>query len=471
MEKAKTLSSTAGRTQVVIADDDPSILSLMNFTLCKAGFVTLTATNGEEAMALMTEEVSAAVLDLRMPRMNGHETLVAMRKAFPDVQVMLITAHGDIKDAVESMKAGAFDYITKPFIADELVSLVQQAARTCELGRENRQLRQTICPPQPNRPFVGRSAVAQDLQDKIARIAELDATILITGESGCGKGLLARLIHQASPRARQPFINVNCTALPRDLVEAELFGHERGAFTGAHERRPGRVEMAKGGTLLLDEIGDMPLELQPKLLQFLQERTFMRVGGSQELSSDVRIVAATNVDLKALCRERRFREDLYFRLNVLLIEVPPLRARKADILLLADHILIGIARRRAVSHFELADDVRALFSDYPWPGNVREMENTLERATAFCKDGLVRLCDLPSEFTQETEARATGHAGIAGRPLREIERMAIEQTLDLCRGNKAKAARTLGISEKSIYNKMDRLGISFGREQFPVQGN
>jgi transcriptional regulator with GAF, ATPase, and Fis domain len=311
-------------------------------------------------------------------------------------------------------------------------------------------------------PFIGQSAAARRVGEIINRIAALDSTVLLTGESGVGKGLVARLIHASSPRAARPLVTVSCTSLPRELVEAELFGHEKGAFTGAHERRPGRLEIADGGSLFLDEVGDMPLESQPKLLTFLQDRAFQRIGSNKTLAVDVRVIAATNQNLKAMCGERRFREDLYFRLNVLPIEIPPLRDRPEDILPIADYLLGRITQRRGSKPFELADEARRTLVAYHWPGNVRELDNVLQRTTAFSASTVIARDDLPAEILDASGAAPVDEerASLAGLPLRDVERIAILDTLAACGGNRAEAARRLGISKKGIYIKMKRLGLS-----------
>ena len=445
---------------VLIADDDAHIRRLLQYNLEKAGVSVVLARDGKEALACMSEHVSVALLDLRMPELDGMECLRRIRGAHDDVQVIVITASHEIPDAVQAMKFGAFDYLTKPLDVDALVAMVNQAARTARLSRENRQLKEAISGSNLRTPFIGRSHDVRNLLAQAKRVAALDSTVLIIGESGAGKGLLARMIHYGGPRAEKPFITVSCVALPRELVESELFGHEKGAFTGAHQRRLGRLEIADGGTLFLDEIGDMPLDLQPKLLTFLQESTFQRVGGNETINVAVRVIAATHQDLKALCREKRFREDLFFRINVLPLHAPPLRSNPGDIPELGEYILGRIAQRRSAPRCTLTPDALDALVAYSWPGNVRELENVLERTSAFCTGSTITRDDLPSEITGASQVAAERDRALAGRPLQEIERDAIRQTLDLCNGKKAEAARRLGISEKTIYNKIKRLGLS-----------
>ena len=447
--------------RILIVDDDPVVRRLLRHTLEKAGYQVLEAGDGREALELVDDEVSVVLLDLQMPIMNGQTCQQRLHQDYPSVQVIIVTIVNEVREAVEAMKRGAFEYITKPFDPEHLVELVGRAVHTNRLTDENRHLRQAMLAPWPQGPFVGGSPAAQEVIERVRKVAALHSTVMIQGESGSGKGLVARMIHNNSPRAQGPFVTVNCTALPRDLVESELFGHERGAFTGATDRRIGRVEMANGGTLFLDEIGDMPMELQPKLLTFLQERIFQRVGGNRDISVDVRVIAATHQDLFELSRQKLFREDLYFRLNVLPLMIPPLRERMGDMKELAEFTLQRIAARRKLSGYELTAAALKTLQSYHWTGNVRELENVLERASAFCEGELIDQDDLPSELAGGAEASEPESVmmTLAGLALAEVERLAIEQTLDHCEGNKAQAARILCISEKSIYNKMKRLEI------------
>lgn len=445
---------------ILVVDDDPSVRSLFDFSLRQAGYLPLLAESGEAALERLSEEVVAALVDLSMPGMSGLECLAAIKGRQPDTEVIIVTAARDIGKAVEAMKAGASDYLTKPANLDALIALVGQAVQHHELARENRRLRQAVGGSRPQSAFIGRSPAALALVQHARRVAQLDSTVLITGESGVGKGLLARLIHYDGPRARGPFIAVNCVALPRELIESELFGHEKGAFTGAHERRVGLIEVADGGTLLLDEVGDMPLDLQPKLLTFLQERTFSRVGGTKPIEVDVRVIAATHQDLSQLCRQKRFREDLFYRINVLPLHIPPLRERPDDIPPLVEHLLARIARHRKTKPCHIAPAALRRLLSHPWPGNVRELENVLERATAFCRDETVEPDDLPLDAPPPASPVQPTRETLAGVPLAELERRAILATLQLCNNNKAEAARRLGISEKSIYNKLKRYSPS-----------
>ncbi|HSR51152.1 MAG TPA: sigma-54 dependent transcriptional regulator [Acidobacteriota bacterium] len=457
-QEGKSMGEDESRPSVLLADDDAVIRRLVQRRLEAAGLRVIAASDGNEALAKVCDSIQVALLDLQMPGPGGMECLQHISEAHPSVESIIITASSDIGDAVDAMKAGAFDYLTKPLNLDEVIELVYRAASTFKLKQENRQLRAAMGMPSSDVPFIGSSQAAREVIEAVEKISALDSSVLITGESGVGKGLVARLLHNAGPRRDQPFITVSCTALPHDLVEAELFGHEKGAFTGALEKRPGRVEMADGGTLFLDEIGDMPLDLQPKLLNFLQERRFQRIGGGREIAVDVRVIAATHQDLRAMCSEKRFREDLFFRLNVLPIHIPPLRRRMEDIPELTRFLLARLARRRKAEAYAIDSEAIEALMNYEWPGNVRELENVLERATAFSAETRLGLADLPPEMAGCPQSAASS-GNLGGLPLVEVEKMAIAQTLAKCDGNKSEAARQLGISEKTIYNKMKRLGM------------
>jgi len=454
----------ANAVRVLVADDEPLARRSLKRCLCSAGYNVVVACHGREALDLMEEDILVSLLDLNMPEVTGLECLQAIRREFPDTQIIVVSGEGEIEHAVAAMKAGAFEYVTKPFDADELLVHVAQAVKHARLNRDNRGLREAVGQSLPAVEFSANTTVAKELLSRIAKVAGIDSNVLITGESGTGKSTIARLVHQRGSRSNGPFVAVNCASLPRDLIESELFGHAKGAFTGATNDRPGRTEIADGGTLFLDEIGDLPLELQPKLLTFLQERTVQRVGCNKVRKVDVRVIAATHQALAEMCTEKRFREDLYYRLNVLSLHVPPLRDRLEDIKELTNHVLQRIARRRQCIEYEIENDALELLRQYDWPGNIRELENTLERASAFCEEYRILRNDIEFAAVGRPDALdgATKHASrltLAGRTLAEIEMQAIEDTLAACGGNKALSARQLGISEKSIYNKMRRHGL------------
>lgn len=456
------------KTRILVADDEEVIRSLLRYNLERQGWEVIEASNGKEAMEKLDDEVTVALLDLKMPHTTGIEVLRHVRKSYPLIPVVMISAVGQVQDAVETIKLGAFDYISKPFEIEKVLTVIKRAVVLGNAQNAGQILRSAMGEIPAVRGFFGKSEVSRKLMEQLEVIAPLDSTVMITGENGTGKTLLARMIHKASKRSDGPFITVSCPSLPRDLLEAEMFGHEKGAFTGALARRIGRVEMADGGTLFLDEIGDLPLSLQPKLLNFLQDREFQRIGGHEILTSNVRIIAATNVDLKKRIAGADFREDLFFRLNVLPIEVDPLRHRLEDLTGLSEHILNSISSKRNIPGFRVSKAAFALLQAYSWPGNVRELENVMERSSAFCKNYIIEPLDLPKEILaveKQSEDKpkekvltswASTDINLAGKSLAAIEKTAILQTLKKYDGNKANAARILGISEKSIYNKLAR---------------
>jgi DNA-binding NtrC family response regulator len=443
---------------VLIADDDPVTLRLLDHQLRSSGFQTRLARDGQEALDRLDESISLALFDLQMPKLDGIECLKRARERFPDLPVVIISQAGEIRSAVEAIKQGAFEFISKPIDPDELLARLRQAENAARLSAENRQLRRAVEVPAIAPAMIGTSTFAQWLTERCRKVAPLDSTVLITGESGTGKTTVARMIHLLGPRRSGPFVAISCAALPRDLIEAELFGHSRGAFTGAISDRPGRAEMAHGGTLFLDEIGDLPLELQPKLLTFLQDRTVQRIGETQIRSIDVRVIAATHQELEEKVRRQLFRQDLYFRLAVLTLLMKPLRERPEDVQPFAEHVLARIAKHRGEAPFSLSPEAKQTLESYSWPGNIRELENVLERATAFGDSPRIEPADLALAGNLVSPEAGTS-ASLAGQTLDEIERQAIIDTLHLTKGNKKAAAKMLGIDEKSIYNKMKRLEI------------
>ena len=450
------------RATVLVADDESVTLKSLSRSLAKAGYLVIEARDGREAMTLMTSDVAVALLDLRMPKADGFECLGFIRKNYPDTQVIVNTGDAQISDAVQAMKQGAFEFVTKSFGTDRLLCLVNQAAKTAQLARDNHQLREAVASPMPPKQYIAIAPTSIKILEQVETLGSLESNVLLTGESGTGKTTLARLIHQKGSRASHPFVTVNCASLPRDLVESELFGHAKGAFTGATCDRPGRIEMADGGTLFLDEIGDLPLELQPKLLTFLQDRTFHRVGSNKLIHVDVRMIAATHQDLAIMCQEKSFREDLFFRLCVITLRIPALRERREDIPALAQRILDSLNQCRSSSPVKLEKEALASLRIHHWPGNVRELENVLERAAAFCTSETISQSEIVFDqiSSSSLDAAAPALFSLANRPLVELERQGILDTLEACNGNKAMTARNLGISEKSIYNKIKRLGLS-----------
>lgn len=446
---------------ILIADDEPVTLRMFQRYLELAGMVTVTAKDGQEAIAKMNHDIQVAILDLNMPGMTGLECMRKIRREYRGTEILIISGVGQISDAVAAMKAGACEFVTKPCEQEDLIARVEQALRTAKLSRENQQLRMLVEQPSSNMDFAATTDQSKDLLKKINKLAELDSTILLTGESGTGKTTIARMVHNLGPRAGKAFVAVNCASLPRDLIEAELFGHVKGAFTDAGEDRPGRAEIADGGTLFLDEVGDLPLELQPKLLTFLHEKTFQRIGSNEKVRVDVRVISASHQDLAGLCEERRFRPDLYYRLNVLKLHIHALRERRGDIPTLAEAILERIAKRRGIKNITLSEGACRRLVNHNWPGNIRELENIIERASAFCEHNRIAPddLDLSPEVTNAHQATALEQVSLAGQTLKEIEKRALIDTLEAEGGNKAMAARQLGVSEKSIYNKLRRFDL------------
>ncbi|MBP1777763.1 MAG: sigma-54-dependent Fis family transcriptional regulator, partial [candidate division NC10 bacterium] len=391
--------------------------------------------------------------DLQMPKLSGQELLKAAKTIAPDVEVIVITGHGTVEDAVEAMKDGAYDFITKPFKRVQLERTIRRAAEKQALALQNRRLQARLDELQGAGSIVGTSPVMLRTLELVRQVAPSTATVLIQGESGTGKELIADAIHHGSPRREQAFVKVNCAALPEHLLESELFGHERGAFTGAVARKEGRFELAHGGTLFMDEIGDISVAMQAKLLRVLQSGEFERVGGTRTLKVDVRLVAATNTDLAGLVREKRFREDLYYRLNVITIQLPTLRERREDIPLLAHHFLRRYAAKNAKPLGGFTEEAMDLLQTYNWPGNVRELENAIERAVVLTRSDLITPVDLPETLVRSDQAAR--HLVISvGTPLEEVEDRLIDETLRYTKGDKTLAAKLLGIATRTIYRRI-----------------
>lgn len=479
---------------IVAIDDDPITLRLLSAHLRKAGYSIQTAESGALGLELVDDYTSVALIDLRMPDLTGFQVLQHLQENHPAVEVIVLTGSEDVSDAVKAMREGAFRYITKPFDPDELVINVEKAIASWKIADENKNLKATHRQYVPVRDMDSTGDVQDRLLEQVTQIAALDSTVFIGGETGTGKSTIARLIHQKSDRAKEPFVTVNCASLPRDLIQSELFGHVKGSFTGAVNDRIGHAEAADGGTLFLDEIGDLPLDLQPKLLSFLQERTVQRLGDTQSRQVDVRLIAATHRDLALMCRNGLFRQDLYFRLMVLNLELPAIRDRMAEFNKISESILKSICERQSIPVKSISSESMQALMSHSWPGNLRELENVLERAVAYSKSPSIEPHDLifskvsldtPAEAIEndatesfdsspingdsvngnelsasiDKPAEQSEHYQLAGKTLEQIERDAILQTLEMLNGNKAKSARTLGISEKSIYNKMRRLKI------------
>ncbi len=448
-----------GRRALII-DDDEAMCAWLAEDLRSRGVEATTRTSPAEALSLIEEDERFDVLltDLNMRGMDGIAVCRRAAEIRPDLPVVVITAFGSIETAVEAIRAGAYDYVTKPVDIEALALALERAIAHHALKAEVRRLRRAVAGPGASPDLVGRSAAMRGVQDLIERIADAEATVLITGESGTGKEVVARALHERSRRKGGPFVAINCTAVPESLIESELFGHVRGAFTDARASRPGLFVEANGGTLLLDEIGELPLSVQPKLLRALQERRVRPVGGNAEVPFDARIVAATNRDLDAAVEERRFREDLYYRVNVLHVELPPVRARGSDVLLLAQRFLEDFAARAGKEVVGLSPAAAERLLAYSWPGNVREIQNCIERAVALTRYQEITVDDLPAKIREHRPS----HVLVAGDdpselvPLEEVERRYILRVLEAAGGNKTLAARILGLDRKTLHRKLDR---------------
>ncbi|NIS69916.1 MAG: response regulator [Proteobacteria bacterium] len=455
--------------KILVVEDDPS----MGFFLCEAmnkeGYQAFLVPDGEEALSrLRRDDFDLVILDLKLPRMSGMDVLANIKRTHPDATVIMITAHGSRTTALEALSKGAYDYFSKPFEIGEMRIVIRRALEKARLQQEVRALRERVEGRGGLENIVGKSKGLQGVFAIIQTVIDNDVTVLITGESGTGKELVAEAIHYNSPRRASPLVKLNCAAIPETLLESELFGYERGAFTGATKRKLGRFELAHGGTLFLDEIGDMSLTTQSKLLRVLQEREFERVGGVESVRVDVRIIAATNRDLTQQVRDGKFREDLLFRLNVIPIHIPPLRERREDIPLLIDHFLRLFQTRYHRNIEKISEEAMDRMVNYPWPGNVRELENAVQRAVVLSRNSVIQAWDLPPEIQGQRRETFPGvsHLG-EGRSLGEemktivgeVEKRLIVEALDQAEGKREKAARLLNLSIKTLYNKMRRYGL------------
>jgi two-component system response regulator AtoC len=485
-------SSDSDVKRVLIADDEINIRRVLEAILRRDGYEVVTAANGLEALAGMNRGVHTVITDLKMPGLDGMALLRKLSSDYPDVPVVMITAHGSVENAVEAVKLGAFDYIEKPFDQEQIRQIVDKALKTHAFSRRDAH------PEEPKSRgrfrLVGESPAIRQVYGVIEKVADTPSTVLITGESGTGKELIARALHEYSSRQSGPFIKINCAAIPKTLMESELFGYEKGAFTGAVGAKPGRFELAHNGTLFLDEIGEIPVEMQVKLLRVLQESEFERVGGIKTIKVDVRLVAATNRDLHAEVAAGNFREDLYYRLNVVPIHLPPLRERRDDIPLLVSHFMSRFNERLKKNISGIEPDAVFRLTAYSWPGNIRELENVIERTMLFCEDPTIRVANLPGELvgspssqslpvaTTPSSPSASGEArrltpptGVPVLPVgaeavsslkeavrvetERVERDLIQRALDETGGNVTQAARKLQISRKSLQTKMKELGL------------
>jgi len=452
---------------ILVVDDEANYLTVMEALLGEAGYEVLTAPGGQEALKIAgTTDLDLVLTDMKMPRMNGIELLGELKRLYPDLPVIMMTAFGTVEKAVAAMKIGAYDYILKPFKNEELLVTIAKALEHRRLVLQNRLLQQDLGNKYGFPNIVGESKVMREILALVKRVAASRATVLVSGESGTGKELIARAIHLQSPRAAKPFISVNCAALTETLLESELFGHERGAFTHAVAMRKGRFELADGGTLFMDEVAEMSPALQVKLLRVLQEMEFERVGGNKTIKIDVRVVAATNRDLKTEVEEGRFREDLYYRLNVVHLHLPPLRERQEDIPLLAAHFIAKYARENARGEVHLTPEALNVLLRYPWPGNVREVENVMERAVILCAGNRITPQDLPAELSRELpEAKLDIDRFIPlttplPEALEKIEEQMIRRALEQSGQVQVRAAELLGITKSLLQYKLKKYHLT-----------
>ncbi|MEA3312752.1 MAG: sigma-54 dependent transcriptional regulator [Caldisericota bacterium] len=448
---------------ILIADDEEDVRALLTEVLDEENYTVVTVDNGQKAVDFVAKSSPDCVLlDVRMPVMDGMEAFLKIREIFPDLPVIFITAYGSSDLAIKAMKKGAYDYLTKPFDIEEVKIKVRKAIELKELSSSLEKVKSGNNYKQDE--VVGESSEMQKVYKDIGRVADSDVTVLIRGESGTGKELVAKAIYFHSNRKNKPFVVVNCAAIPESLLESELFGHEKGAFTDAIARHIGKFEQAENGTIFLDEIGDMGLALQAKLLRVLQEKTFERIGGKETIVSQARILAATNRNLEELVKEDKFREDLYYRLNVVAINVPLLRERKVDIPLLVDYFVSKFSKKYGKIVQGVSDDVMRLFMDYDWPGNVRELENAIARGVIITSAPLIMMDHLPPELAQKagektsvttiTQKKSSNTVVPLPEAIAEIEKEMIVRAIKKASGNKTKAAKMLGISRKSLFNKI-----------------
>jgi two-component system response regulator AtoC len=458
--------------KILIADDELNMLLVIEAMLEKEGYAVVTAGDGIEALRILEDEdIAVIVTDLKMPKLDGLGLLSRVVKEYPSIPVIIITAHGTVETAVEALKKGAFDYITKPFEQEDLTNVIRKAFKTHSFSDD-----ELVMDPDEidHYDIIGQSEPMIRIYDVVRKVAPTTTTILITGETGTGKELIANAIHNNSPRRDDPFIKINCAAIAENLLESELFGYEKGAFTGAVNRKPGRFELAHKGTLFLDEVGELPKDMQVKLLRVIQDQEFERVGGLRTIKVDVRLITATNRDLLQDVKEQRFREDLYYRLNVLPIHIPPLRERKGDIPLLVDYFLDKFNRKLGRSVTGMDQQVRDVFINYGWPGNIRELENVIERLVLLAQGQALTLSDLPPEVVSgigsEDRPHRASDSGETGKSFKdiirssteEIEKQMIVKTLEACGGNVSRAAKDLGLSRKGLQLKMIKYNLRKG---------
>lgn len=446
---------------ILIVEDEPKMRRLLEMNLADQGFTTHAAGDAEAGLKLLnTEKIDLVVTDFKLPGMNGLEFLQAVKRANAALPVVIMTAYGSVESAVEAMKFGASDYVLKPFSLAEMVMVVRKELDARNLREENRTLREALGRRYAYGNVIANSEKMQDVLALVERVAPTNSTVLLGGESGVGKDLIARAIHEHSSRASGPFLKINSTAIPENLLESELFGYEKGAFSGATSAKPGKFELADKGTLFLDEIGDVPAAIQVKLLRVIQEREFERLGGTKTLKVDVRLIAATNRDLRAALEEGTFRQDLYYRLNVVAIDIPPLRDHKEDIPALADFFLLRFARASGKEITSLGPDAIELLLQFHWPGNVRELENIIERAVTFAKGPALTAADIHLDPVRPSSSTAAAPILPEGMTLDRWEQEIIREALRRANGNKSQAARALGLTRNALRYRLSQMGVS-----------
>jgi DNA-binding NtrC family response regulator len=452
-------------TRILIVEDEGKLRRVITLHLESAGFEVEGSPDAEQALA-RAGSVDLILTDLKLPGMDGLAFLREVHSRNPQVAVILMTAHGSVEAAVEAMKEGAADFLQKPFSLDHLTTVINKVVGVQSLRAENQRLREELDQRYQFNSLIGHSAAMREIFHTITRVAPTRATVLLAGESGVGKDMIARAIHQHSPRKNAPFVKINCTALPENLMESELFGFDKGAFTGANTSKPGKFEQADKGTVFLDEIGDVPTNIQVKLLRVLQEREFERLGSNVVRHVDVRVVAATNVDLRAALEQGRFREDLYYRLNVVPINVPPLRERKEDIPFLVMHFVRKLAEDLGSSVTQVSPSAMDRLVEYNWPGNVRELENTIERSMVLASGATLEAADIRIENIRQPQAVAHAHEPLLpeGITLEQWEQSMIREALRRANGNKSQAARLLGLTRNALRYRLSQMGMDNGKE-------
>jgi DNA-binding NtrC family response regulator len=452
-------------SSILVVDDKDSVRRMLADTLVSNGHQVEVARNGNSAVEKAKGNHFDLVLtDLKLPEMDGLEVLNAVKESDPETAVIVMTAYGTIETAVSAMKLGAFDFLTKPFDPDHLTVLIDRALENRRLMAENSLLRSELATHRGYNRIIGKSSALKDVEKLVQKVAASDTTVLFQGESGTGKELFAAAVHHLSPRQDKPYVTINCAAIPRELLENELFGSEQGAYTSSNRLKLGKVEIADGGTLFLDEVGDLHMALQAKLLRFLQQKSFERLGGTKQISVDVRLIAATNIDLKEAISKKSFREDLYYRLSVFPIKIPPLRERRDDIPMLADYFIGKYCTEMKKPVKKISKDALKLMDKYNWPGNVRELENTIERAIILCEGRYINPEHLAIRIPTTQEIRLREGAGlkeVGQHAQMQAERAMILRVLDETRGNKRKTAEILKIDYTTLFEKLKRYQIGY----------